>query len=74
MNEGDYRANWLVFHINCNHGLIAHECLHMVVNILESKGIEFNQHTEEVYAYTLQWLFDEVSELFSHATVIHTGA
>ena len=40
---------------------LAHECFHAVCWILAQRDIEFNQATEEVYAYMLQYLIKNIN-------------
>ena len=55
--------NWnLVFtNSKINSEILAHESLHAVKAILESKSVPFNNDTEEVYAYLLGFIVTELS-------------
>lgn len=43
-------------------GCIAHEALHLVVNIMNKKDIPINEDTEEVQAYLLGWIVDTIND------------
>lgn len=44
-------------------GTIAHEALHITVSILNRLDTPLNRTTEEVYAYLLTYLVDEITEI-----------
>lgn len=41
-------------------GTVAHECFHAVCEILKRSGLKLNAHTEEIYAYYLQFLINTI--------------
>lgn len=44
-------------------GNIAHESLHIVANILDRIDTPLNKSTEEIYAYLLGYLVEQISEI-----------
>lgn len=46
-----------------NIGIIAHECLHATSYILSNRGIYFSEETEEVYAYLLGYIVNEIKKI-----------
>jgi hypothetical protein len=48
------------FSIKENYSLLSHEILHAISQMFRKIGIEYNEHTEEVYTYTQQWVFNEI--------------
>src|SRR5262245_53424006 len=45
---------------NINHGVIAHECLHSTIRILESRDVDLNQGSQEAYTYLHQHIIELV--------------
>lgn len=41
-------------------GLVAHECFHAVHLLLKSREIPLCEETEELYAYSIEWLFNQI--------------
>lgn len=41
-------------------GLVAHECFHAVHTLLKSREIPLIEETEELYAYSIEWLFNQI--------------
>lgn len=39
---------------------VCHECFHAIRYMLEQRGLTINKDTDEIFAYTLQWLVDEI--------------
>lgn len=50
---------------NLPNGLISHEMLHITTFILNKVNITFSFKTDEVYAYLLHYLIDEVYSIFN---------
>lgn len=48
------------FEGNCTPEIIAHECLHLVTNIFEDRGITIENTNDEPAAYLLGWSVSEV--------------
>ena len=44
-------------------GVIAHECFHAIMTILQLKGIKYSQKSEECFAYILGYLVEEVTKV-----------
>lgn len=42
-------------------GIVAHEVFHAVVAILANKQVQLVAETEEVYAYHIEWLFNQIA-------------
>ena len=53
----------LVIPFTVTAGVIAHECLHLARMILRNRDIPFSDDTEEVYAYLLDYLVEEITEM-----------
>lgn len=48
-------------------GWLAHECLHIVAEILRNVGVKFSGDSEEVYSYLIEWIMKElVGIIWSH--------
>lgn len=41
---------------------IAHEAFHIVAKVLDFKGLSLCEHSEESYAYTLDYIMDQVCD------------
>lgn len=41
-------------------GVVAHECFHAVAYTMERLKVPLNEGTEEVFAYYLQWMLNEI--------------
>lgn len=44
-------------------GIVAHESLHAVVFLFKKIGIEFSYESEEAYAYTLEYLTNQILKI-----------
>lgn len=44
-------------------GIVAHESLHAVVYLFKKIGIEFSYESEEAYAYTLEYLTNQILKI-----------
>lgn len=65
VHEGDYRGTWVLFNFqHCNEGIIVHECSHITFGLLDKREIYLNERTQEVYAYTQQWLFNQINNFY----------
>lgn len=47
--------------------LIAHEVLHMIFDMLESKGLELNSGSEEAYTYSFEYWMGTVLSKFNQS-------
>ena len=64
-HHGDYSTEDNTHFITINENLsvmqqihaIAHECIHCVMSILESRGVIYHYHNDEHFAYYFDWLF-----------------
>lgn len=50
----------IVLRSDCSAGVVAHECFHAAMNILQMQGVKYCQKSEEAFAYFIGWLTDEV--------------
>lgn len=50
---------WL--HASAWAGIVAHEVFHAVYAALSNRAVPLSNDTEEVYAYYIQWLFNEIA-------------
>ena len=67
--EQDYRATWVLFDINkVDEGVIVHEVIHIVFNILTIREINHVLETDEVFAYTTQWFFNKIFDFWNEIT------
>ena len=68
IREANDEAGIILFNLETtDEGFIVHESFHIVLKILKWRNITLNAKTEEVYAYTLQWLFNEVKNFHQQA-------
>lgn len=58
VGKGQPKLLWL--HETAWAGTIAHEVFHAVYLVLNEKETPLNDTTEEVYAYSIQWLFNRI--------------
>lgn len=49
--------------------VVAHECVHITYRILKNKGMKLKDSSEEAYAYLLDYLYGEVSEIVKRAKI-----
>jgi hypothetical protein len=70
----------VAFNIDCEvnkvtHGVIAHEVMHAVHEILTTIGMKLSNDSEEAYAYLTGWLIDKVYKVVSENNIkIHLKA
>lgn len=50
-------------------GIVAHEALHAVVYLFKKIGIEFAYESEEAYAYTLEYLTNQILKIKEDANM-----
>jgi len=50
----------LILPFNVTPGVMAHEIFHVVVMVLEYRGLTFVHESEEAYAHLIDWLTEEV--------------
>lgn len=68
LNKSNKRvyATWMLFDVNkINPGIIVHESVHLCLELLLKRGIKHKPSTDEVYAYTTQWVFNKVSVFYA---------
>ena len=46
-----------------NQGVVAHEAFHAIVYLFEKIGIEYAYQSEEAYAYTLEYLTNQILKI-----------
>lgn len=51
----------LALPLDASPGLLAHECAHAAVAVLERAGVPVSAEADEVFAYLLGWFVDELS-------------
>lgn len=65
VKEETYRGTWVLFNFkHCNEGIIVHECSHVTFGLLDKRGIYLGERTQEVFAYTEQWLFNQINSFY----------
>jgi hypothetical protein len=52
-----------------NPGIVAHEAFHAIVYLFEKIGIEFAYESEEAYAYTLEYLTNQILKIKEDANM-----
>jgi len=52
-----------------NPGIVAHEALHAVVFLFKKIGIDFAYESEEAYAYTLEYLTNQILKIKQDANM-----
>lgn len=68
IEESHYRAIWVVFDIDeYREDIVVHECMHLCTAIVYARGIEYSPATDEVYAYTIQYLYEQIIEIAKRA-------
>ena len=53
----------IIFEKGVNHGIVAHECLHVVTNIFEETHIWIDNDNDEPAAYLLEWIVNQYYNL-----------
>jgi hypothetical protein len=43
-----------------NHGILAHECIHLAWKILEWKGVQLTESNHEALAYLVDWIMNRI--------------
>lgn len=69
-NLGEHKCTFLILNFDYDfckitHGVIAHECLHVVSEILSSSGVKFDPDNEEPFTYLLEYITNEVYKYMS---------
>ena len=54
----------LVFPELVDYAILAHECMHASIHILEQRGIDFDFDNHEAFTYLMGFIFEEVLEKF----------
>ena len=52
-----------------NPGIVAHEAFHAIVYLFEKIGIEYAYESEEAYAYTLEYLTNQILKIKTDANM-----
>jgi hypothetical protein len=52
-----------------NPGIVAHEAFHAIVYLFEKIGIEYAYESEEAYAYTLEYLTNQILKIKEDANM-----
>lgn len=55
-----HKSSCIWLHEKAGLGTVAHESFHATCEILKRSGVKLNTHTEETYAYYLQFLINQI--------------
>lgn len=56
----NHKSGCIWLHEKAGLGTVAHEAFHATCEILKRSGVKLNSHTEETYAYYLQFLINQI--------------
>lgn len=65
LEEAESGATFCAFYIDkqrANAGIVLHECVHIVHEALEDRGVPISHENTEVMAYHIEHLFNEIVE------------